>query len=97
MQCPPFAINLPRQLRNPEPDPLENVPRVLVWPVQIRFIQRGFPGLDIGFGGIDPSCALKNLPKGIQDEVDGDANVCGDEVVGSPRHERIESVEQDDH
>ena len=59
------AIQPPFPSRNPKPDLLENVPWVLIRPVQIRCIQGRFSSLDIGFGGIDPFCFLENLPEEI--------------------------------
>lgn len=96
MQCSPRNDQTP-SLRNPEPDLLKNIPWVLLRPVQIRFIQGGFPSLDIGFGGIYKFCTLKDLPEEKQDEVNWYADVRGDEVVGSPRSKCIESVEEDDY
>lgn len=69
---------------------------MLLWPVQIRRIQRGLSGLDIGFGGIDPFRTLEDLPEEIQSKVDRDADIGGNEVVGGPRTECVEAVEEDD-
>ena len=93
MQC-SFADHHPS--RNPEPDPLENIPWVLLRPLRVCCIQCGLPGLDIGFGGADPFCALENLPEDIQSEIDWDTNVCSDEAIDVPWAECVETVKNDD-
>ena len=85
-----------RHLSNPEPDPLEDIPRLPLRPEQVRSIHGSFAGVDIGLHGPDEFRSLEDLPEGVEDEVDRDADIRGDEVVNGPGAEDVEAVEEDD-
>lgn len=61
---------------NPEPDPLEEIPWDLLWPLPIFGIERRLPARNISILCLDEGRALPNLPEGIEAEVDRYANVC---------------------
>lgn len=39
---------------------------------------------------------LEQLPKHVQEEIDGDSNISGHEFLGAPRTKDVEAVEEDD-
>lgn len=52
--------------------------------------------MQVGLGGIDPLGALDNLPEGVENKVDRDADVSGDKVVKDPGLKDVEAVEEND-
>lgn len=57
--------NQPSALRDPEPDLLEEVSRVLLWPLAIFCVECRLAGGDVGVVGADPPGALEDLPEGV--------------------------------
>ena len=85
-------------LRDPEPDPLEDVPWGLHRPVRVSRIKRGLAGLQICFRGSDPLGALEDFPEEVKAEEDGDSDVGGDELVNVERGAPdVETIEDDDY
>ncbi len=84
-------------LRKPEPELLDEVPWDLLGPVCISCVKSRLSGVNVCLGGIDPMRALVDLPEAVQEEVDGDSDVRGDEVLVAPRRPDIEAVEDDDN
>lgn len=84
------------ELCNPEPDLLNDVLGLALRPV--LSIKSSLAGPDVGVLGLDPAGALKDLPEAVKGEVDGDANVGGDEVRHCPvsASEHSKAVEEDD-
>lgn len=80
--------------RNPKPNLLRKIPRVLLWPD--NRVQGGLAGENVCFGGTDPLGALDDFPEEEQGEVNRDADVGRDEVIFGPRFENVEPVEEDD-
>ena len=60
-------------------------------------VEGGFAAEDVGFGRLDELGPLEDLPEQVQREVNGDADVGGDEVVAQKGPESIKAVEHDDH
>lgn len=60
-------------------------------------VESGFATEDVGFGRVHPLGPFEDLPEGIEQEIDGDADVGGDEVVAKEGLEGVEAVKQDDH
>lgn len=83
-------------LRNPEPYPFQQIPRFSVGPMSVRSVKGGFAGVEVRFGRVDPFGALEDFPKCVKREIDGDADISGDEIVNHPRLEDVEAIEQDD-
>lgn len=86
---------------NPEPDLLDPIPGVVLRP-HLR-IKRSLPGPDIRLMGLDELGPLEDLPEKVEAQVDGDADVRGDEVLHAPVRAAIlvvredrEAVEDDD-
>lgn len=71
-----------RSLRDPEPDLLKHVPRVLLGPVAILGIQGSFPGGDVGVGWVVPVRTLEKLPEEVEADKNRYANVGCEEVYG---------------
>jgi hypothetical protein len=85
------------RLCNPEPDLLKEVSGNLLWPN--LSIHGCLSRPDVGLGGLDKGFALKDLPEEVEDNVDGDTDVSGDEVIDAPLAlgEDCKSVEEQDH
>jgi hypothetical protein len=69
-----------RDLHDPEPDPLNKVSWNLLRPSFFLGIKSCLPGGNVSSGWVTPGCSLHDLPKQIQAEVDGYANVGSDEI-----------------
>lgn len=80
-------------LRNPKPNLLGEIPRFSVGPMRVGGVQGGFARVQVRFGWVDPLGPLEDFPEGKEEEIDGDADVGGDEVVDDPRLEDVEAVE----
>ncbi|EZF74120.1 hypothetical protein H105_04130, partial [Trichophyton soudanense CBS 452.61] len=83
-----------KRLCDPEPYLLEDVSGDLLWPLD--GVHGGLSGEDIRFGGRDPAGALENLPEDEEGEVEGDADVGGEEGLEAEGLEGVEAVEEDD-
>lgn len=84
-------------LCDPEPNPLQHIPRDSLRPLRIRRIQRVLAGEDVGLLGTQPLGPLEDLPKGIEGEVDWDPHVRRDERIDVKGTEDVEAVEKGDH
>lgn len=96
------AIDIIPYLRNPEPNPLKDVPWNLYRPVLILGIKRSLSSRDISVRRLVHLRALEDLPECEQQEEDWDTDICGKEIRYVPStvvraSKDCESIEDDDH
>lgn len=65
-------------------------------PVFIRFVQCGLAREQVHLGRLVPPGALENFPKGVEREINRNADIGCDEVIARPWLEDVEAVEEDD-
>ena len=61
----------------------------------IRSIKGCLSSVDVRLRRVNPVRALEDFPERIQEEIDGDSNVRGDEVLVAPWRPDVEAVEDD--
>lgn len=64
-------------------------------PVCVHCVQCRLAGEQVHFGRRVPLGALKDFPKGVEHEINGNADISGDEVIAGPWLEDMEAVEDD--
>lgn len=69
-------------LCNPEPDLLDPISWVVLWP-HLR-IKRSLASPNIRFVRLDELGPLEDLPEEIEAEIDGNSNIRGDEILHAP-------------
>jgi len=87
-------------LRNPEPDPLEDVSWNLLWPLAVLGIESGFTSRDVGVSRVDERSPLENFPECVEDEEDRNAQIGSEEIGDGPvrvvfANKDIKSIEDD--
>lgn len=82
-------------LCNPKPDLFHYVSRMPLGPVRVRCVQCGLAGEQVHLGRLVPPGALEDFPKCVEHEINGNADVGGDEVIAGPWLEDVEAVEDD--
>ncbi len=85
-----------KKLAKPVPELLDKVLRDLLRPD--RCIHRSLPSIYISINSSDEMSSLQQSPEEIETEIDGDADIVGDEGLIIKRGgEGVESIEQNDH
>lgn len=64
-------------------------------PVRVRCVQCGLAGEQVHLGRPVPPGALEDFPKCVEHEINGNADVGGDEVIAGPWLKDVEAVEDD--
>ena len=89
------SVHFMTTLCNPEPHSLDPVTRNTVWPD--NGVKRSLSSVQISLGRRDKAGALEYSPEEVQAEIDGYADVVGDESLVVPTSgNRVEAIEEDD-
>lgn len=64
-------------------------------PLCVLCVHGSLAGEQVHLGRRVPPGALKDFPKDVEHEINGNADISGDEVIAGPRLEDMEAVEDD--